>query len=252
MRWQVTIACSPLINCWNDTPAHKQCIILRASETLQSAIVGAKYASTYHSKQVESAVGYWVCCGWKEEGCVWHVNSNQGSDIHQAPWPTVRINLGREVSQALFFVSASICRHLSHFSLRSLSLSSCFLLFIHLPLTLLSHTLFQPLSGCLFSPLPTPLYAFSFFLCFCLSSSCNKSALLFGGWLWRMWSTVINAHWREGGWGGEVRSYPQYDRWICCMNALTEIQWDGHMSMCAYEITLKCQKGMHSCIHTDI
>lgn len=180
VRWQLTIASSPLINCWNDTPSHKQCIILQASETLQSAIVGAKYASTYHSKQVESAVGYWVCWGWKEEACVWHVNSNQGSDIHQAPWPTVKINLGREDSQALFFVSASICRFLSRFSPRSLSLSSCFLLFIYLPLALLSHTLSSTLSLSVCFLLSPPLYPLCF-LSLCLSSSCNKSALLFGG-----------------------------------------------------------------------
>lgn len=124
-RWQLMIASSPLINCWNDTPSHKQCIILWASKTLQSAIVGAKYATTYHSKQVESATGYWVCLGWMGEGCVWHVNSNQGSVIHQAPWPTVRINLGREDSQALFFVSASICRCLSHIRTSLFALYQC-------------------------------------------------------------------------------------------------------------------------------
>lgn len=148
-RWQLTIASSSLINCWNDTPSHKQCIILRASETLRSAIVGAKYASTYHSKQVESAVGYWLCCGWKEEGCVWHVNSNQGSDIHQAPWPTVRINLVRQDSQALFFVSASICRCLSHIHTSLFALYQCLPLFSYSSIYLLPfyHTLSLPPSG---------------------------------------------------------------------------------------------------------
>lgn len=40
----------------------------QASETLQSAIVWVKYASTYHSKQVESTVGYWVRWGMKGGG----------------------------------------------------------------------------------------------------------------------------------------------------------------------------------------
>lgn len=46
-RWQLTIASMPLINCWKDTPSNKQCILLQASETLPSGIVGAKYASAF-------------------------------------------------------------------------------------------------------------------------------------------------------------------------------------------------------------
>lgn len=67
VQWQLTIACSPLIN-WDDTVSHKQCIILWASETLQNVIVWVKYASIYHSKQVESTVGYGVCRGMKGDG----------------------------------------------------------------------------------------------------------------------------------------------------------------------------------------
>lgn len=157
VRWQPTIASSPLINCWNDTPSHKQCIILWASETLRSAIVGAKYASTYHSKQVESTVGYWVCSGREREGCVWHVNSNQGSDIHQAPWPTVRINLGREDSQALFFVSASICRCLSHIH------TSLFALYHCLPVFSYSSIYLLPFHHTLSLSLPPSIWLFVFF-----------------------------------------------------------------------------------------
>lgn len=59
--WQLTIASSSLINCWNDTPSHKQCIILPASETLRSAIVGAKYASTFSLRLSLKA-------GWERSG----------------------------------------------------------------------------------------------------------------------------------------------------------------------------------------
>lgn len=85
---------------------------------------------------------------WEEQVRVWHVNSNHDSDIHQAPRPTVGIHPRREDLQALFFCfTGSICRCLSHFfSLRSLSLSSRFVPFIHLPFALVSHTLSSCLS----------------------------------------------------------------------------------------------------------
>ena len=85
----------------------------------------------YHSQQVECTVGYLVCWGWKGEGFVWHVNSNQRSDIHQAAWPTVTINLGREDSQPHFFVSASICPCLSHFHTSLFMLCQCRAVFSH-------------------------------------------------------------------------------------------------------------------------
>lgn len=57
-------------------------------------LLGLRYGGTYHSEQVGSAaaaLGYWRR---KDEAHVWHVNSNHSTDIHQAAWPTVGINLG--------------------------------------------------------------------------------------------------------------------------------------------------------------
>lgn len=71
--------------------------------------------------------GYWVAT--MEEGYVWHENSHQGLDIHQGSWPTVRINFVREPSRALLFVSASICRCLSHIPTSVFTLHQCLLVF---------------------------------------------------------------------------------------------------------------------------
>lgn len=94
------------------------------------------------------------------ECCVWHVNSNQGSDIHQVPRPTVRINLWREGGARKhfsLFLFPSVATFLT-FTLLSSSQSSCFLPLIYLPLTLPSRPLsFPPLSGCLFSALTSPI-----------------------------------------------------------------------------------------------
>lgn len=152
--------------------------------------------------------------GWKEEGCVWHVNSNQGSDIHQAPWPTVRINLGREDSQALFFVFASICRCLSRFSLRSLSLSSC-LPPIHpftsyLPLTP-SIWLFVFVSRHCYIPLRV-----SPFLCVCHPAVINQHSHLVGGRGCEARSLMFT-----GRRGSEVTD--GMTDGFCCMKTLTEI-----------------------------
>lgn len=132
-------------------------------------------------------------------GCVWHVNSNQGSDIHQAPWPTVRINLGRVDSQAHFFVSASICRCLSHFSLCSLSLSFCFLLFIHLPLTFSSHALSHTLYPALlvfFSTCPHILFV-SISFSVCHQAVINQCAYLVGGERCEAWSLMLTVWWNK-------------------------------------------------------
>lgn len=59
--WQLMIAASPLINCWNDTPAHKQCIILWEWESLQSSIVEAKYAGTF-------SLCLSLAAGWERAG----------------------------------------------------------------------------------------------------------------------------------------------------------------------------------------
>lgn len=167
VRWQLTIASSPLINCWNDTPSHKQCIILGASETLRSAIVGAKYASTYHSKQVESTVGYWVCCMGMEGGWLCLACKFQSRLRYPSGAPADSQNQFGEGGLASTFLC--FCFHLSlpfshsHSSLRSLSLSSSSLLLIHLPLSLLSLALSPPVSMWLFFfPLSPPLYPLSF------------------------------------------------------------------------------------------
>lgn len=82
-----------------------------------------------------------------------HVNSNQGSDIHQVPWPTVRINLERGSSEALFFVSASIRHCLSHIHTSLFALYQCLPIFFFL---------FISLAVCFpISPPPCPL-CFSF------------------------------------------------------------------------------------------
>lgn len=66
----------------------------------------------------------------KMRACVWHVNSNQSPDIHQAAWPTVRINFreGGLANTPLCFASR-LSPPSSHFPPRSLSPSSCFLPF---------------------------------------------------------------------------------------------------------------------------
>lgn len=162
--WQLTIASSSLINCWNDTPSHKQCIILPASETLQSAIVGAKYASTFSLRLSLKAgwerSGLLGVLGMEGGGCVWHVNSNQGSDIHQADSQDQFGEGGLASTFLCFCFHLSLTFSHSHFSLCSLSRSSCFFaihLFTSYPS--ITRSLFHLLSGCIY-----PL-CFSFFLC---------------------------------------------------------------------------------------
>lgn len=109
----------------------------------------------------------WVigCAGYgRGECCVWHVNSNQGSDIHQAPWPTVRINLGRKggARKPFFFVSASICRRFSHIHTPLLALYHCLPVFSCSSIYLLPfhHNLYLAVC-CLLSPPMYPLFLFS-------------------------------------------------------------------------------------------
>lgn len=110
--WLLTIASLPFIKCWNDTFPHRRYIIRQASGT-QLPLLGLNMPALITQSRL-STLGYWMCLRWEGEVCVWHVNSNQGSDIHQTPWQTVRINLWKKDSQALFFVSVSNCRCLSH------------------------------------------------------------------------------------------------------------------------------------------
>lgn len=80
-----------------------------------------------HLERDESPVGDW---GLPEmeglPGFVWHVNSNQSSDIHQASWPTVRIDLAREDVQPRSFVSSSICSSLPLSQTPPFYVSACF------------------------------------------------------------------------------------------------------------------------------
>lgn len=109
LQWWPTVAGLPLVSCWNEHPPHKQFIIC------ESVIVWVKFSSIYHQRALRMHQVIRCARRWEEDGCVWHVNSNQGSDIHQAPWPPVRINLGREELQAPFFSSISVCHSCSLF-----------------------------------------------------------------------------------------------------------------------------------------
>lgn len=101
---------------------------------------------------------------WEEDGCVRHVNSNQGSDIHQMPWLPVRINLAKEELRTSFFNCASICHSCSLFPL---CFSSVFLFsFIYPFSTYLSIKLTPPLCACQFASL-TALVSFVI-LFFCM------------------------------------------------------------------------------------
>lgn len=147
----------------------------------------------YHSKQVEGGGwrwgvgGYWV--GTMGEGCVWHENSHQGLDIHQGPWPTVRINFVREPSRALLFVCASICRCLSHIPASVFTLHLCLLVFYQsfsdfLPFfhTFSSHHLLFRCLFCYFAFLISTVFS-SFPLIICHQAIMNQGFfLIFGGW----------------------------------------------------------------------
>lgn len=187
------MACSPLIN-WNDTPSHKQCIILQASETLQNAIVWVKYASTYHSKQVESAVGYWVCTGMKGDGLCLACKFQSRLRYPSGALADSQNQFGEGGLASAFLC---FCFHLSlPFTLLSLRFITVFLLSPIHPLTsylFIMCSLSHPLSGSVSFLLNLPPYHPCVFFFLCLSSSCNKSVCLFGGW-WKMWSLVINAH----------------------------------------------------------
>lgn len=156
-RWQLTIASLPLINCWNDTPSHKQCILLQASKTLRCAIVRAKYASTF-------SLGLSLKAGWERSGLLGVLGMRGGGLClackfqSRLRYPSGALadsqnQFGEGVLASTFLCfSFHLSLPFSHSpsSLHSLSLSSCFLLFIHLPLTLLSHARFHLLFGCLF------------------------------------------------------------------------------------------------------
>lgn len=167
-RWQLTIARLPLIKCWNDTPPHKQRTVLQAPETLQSAIVWVKFASTYNSKQVESAV--WVIGGMKGGG----------------------LCLACKFQSSTKYPSGALVDSQNQFG--EGGLASTFLLFLvlsfaafHTSLFALYHCLPVFLLQCYHTPSIWPSVFFAHRLCIlflslCLSSRCNKWVYLFGGW----------------------------------------------------------------------
>lgn len=152
---------------------------------------------TYHSKQVESIVGG---RGW-ESVCVWHVNSNQDSNIHQALWQAVRINLtgkGGLANTSLFlFPSAAASLTFTllsslHHCLHVLFCSSIYFL------SLTSYALSLPPSLWLFIILSPPLHPLcvAVFPSVCHQAVINQCFYLVGGkWCERWWSVPAE----EGG-----------------------------------------------------
>lgn len=157
---------------------------LQAWETLQSAIVWVKYTSTYHSKQVESTVGYWVRRGMKGGGLCLACKVQS----------KLRYPSGALANSQNQFREGELTKHFSLFLPPSVAAfhTSLFALYHCLPvfssssiyLTFLSHSLSHPhpLSGCYFSSPTAPRSC----VCVCVSlslfSSCNKYVLWFGGW----------------------------------------------------------------------
>lgn len=133
----------------------------------------------YHSKQVENTVGYWVCWIWKRGvlclACKFQSRLRYPSGALADSQN--QFGEGAQGSQALFFVSASICRRLSHIHTSLFALHHCLPVFASssIYLLLFHHTLFLPLSIWLFvfsSHLPS-------IPCVSLLSSHNESAFLF-------------------------------------------------------------------------